>query len=183
MRVIQTYTFRMSPKTPYSDYPSIARRFLEEQNLTSHRFLYFFDELVIHSIKTVEETLASGSCVKAVKDCPALGEIRFFDGDQYGAFPLFFLSNIDTDTSCTEADILPYMKKIHRRYGFCECNLYYYDIDFFGEVIPCERDLTSAERQAAYFEKDFNRIQNNKSSLAGQLSNLELLQQQHQNHF
>ena len=159
MRVIQTYTFKMSPKTPYSDYPAIAHRFLEEQNLTSHRFLYFFDEL-IHYMKTAEETLSSGSCAKAVRDCPALGEIRFFDGDSYGAFPLLFLSNIDTDTGCTEADILPHIKKIHRRYGFCECNLYYYDIDFFGEVIPCDRDLTNAEQRAAHFEKEFNPLWN-----------------------
>ena len=160
MRVIQTYTFKMSPKTPYSDYPAIARRFLEEQNLTSHRFLYFFDELIIRSIKTVEETLASGSCAKAVKDCPSLGEIRFFDGESYGASPLLFLSNIDIDTGCTEADILPHIKKIHRRYGFCECNLYYYDIDFFGKVIPWDRDLTGAERRAAHFEKEFNPLWN-----------------------
>ena len=160
MRVIQTYTFKMSPKTPYSDYPAIARRFLEEQNLTSHRFLYFFDELIIHSIKTVEETLASGSCAKAVKDCPALGEIRFFDGESYGACPLLFLSNIDINTGCTEADILPHIKKIHRRYGFCECNLYYYDIDFFGEVIPCDRDLTGAEHRATCLKKEFNPLWN-----------------------
>ena len=116
--------------------------------------------LIIHSIKTVEETLASGSCAKAVKDCPALGEIRFFDGESYGASPLLFLSNIDINTDCTEADILPHMKKIHRRYGFCECNLYYYDIDFFGEVIPWDRDLTSAERRAAYFELEFSPLWN-----------------------
>lgn len=159
MRVIQTYAFKMSPKTPYSDYPAIARRFLEEQNLTSHRFLYFFDELISYR-KTAEETLSSGSCAKAVRDCPALGKIRFFDGKSYGASPLLFLSNIDTDTGCTEADILPHMKKIHRRYGFCECNLYYYDIDFFGEVIPCDRDLTGAEHRAACFKKEFNPLWN-----------------------
>lgn len=160
MRVIQTYTFKMSPKTPYSDYPAIAHRFLEEQHLTSHRFLYFFDELIHHYMKTAEETLTSGSCAKAVKDCSALGEMRFFDGKPYGTSQLLFLSNIDTDNGCTEADILPHMKKIHRRYGFCECNLYYYDIDFFGEVIPCDRDLTDAKRRAAYFEKELNPLWN-----------------------
>lgn len=159
MRVIQTYFFIMSSKTPYSDYPAIAHRFLDEQNLTSHRFLYFFDEL-IYNTKTTAETLASGSCAKAVKDCPAFGEIRLFDGESYGAYQTLFLSNIDTDTGCTEADILPHMKKIHRRYGFCECNLYYYDIDFFGHVIPCSRDLTDAETRAAYFEKELNPLWN-----------------------
>ena len=154
MRVIQTYTFKLSSKTPYSDYPAIAHRFLEEQNLTSHRFLYFFDELIIPSIKTVEETLATGSCAKAVKDCPALGKIRFLN--EYGGGQLLFVSNIDVDTGCTEADVLPHMKKIHRRYGFCECDLYYYDIDFFHNVIPFERDMSQAESRAAYFQRDFD---------------------------
>jgi len=153
MRVIQTCTFKMSSKTPYSDYPAIAHRFLEEQHLTSHCFLYFFDELIHYYIKTAEETLASGSCAKAVKDCPALGEIRFSDG---GAYSSFFLSNIDTDTGCTEADILPHMKKIHRRYSFRECDLYYYDIDFFGNIIPYERNMTYAEMRAAHFKKEVN---------------------------
>lgn len=30
------------------------------------------------------------------------------------------------------------MKKIHRTYGFYDCNLYYSDIDFFNKVIPSE---------------------------------------------
>lgn len=156
MRVIQTYTFKMSPKTPYSDYPAIARRFLEEQNLASHRFLYFFDELIIPSIKTVEETLVSGSCAKAVKDCPALGKIHFLNGSDYGMIPKLFVSNIDIDTGCTEADILPHMKKIHRRYGFCESDLYYYDIDFFHNVIPFERDISHAESRAEHFQRDLD---------------------------
>lgn len=156
MRVIQTYTFAMSSKTPYSDYPAIAHRFLEEQNLTSHRFMYYFDESIVPFIRSVEETLVSGSCAKAVKDCPALGEIRFYDDGSHDPEPMFFLSNIDTDTGCTEADILPHMKKNHRRYGFRQCNLYYYDIDFFGEVIPCDRDMTIAERLTIHSGKEFD---------------------------
>lgn len=154
MRVIQTYTFYMSSKTPYSDYPSIVHRFLEEQQLISHRFLYFFDELIF--LKPYEETITTGSCAKAVKDCPALGEIRFFNGGVYGTASKLFVSNIDMDTGCTEADILPHMKKIHRRYGFCESNLYYYDIDFFHNVIPYERDMSRAERLAEHFQRDLD---------------------------
>ena len=160
MRVIQSYTFKLSPKIPFSDCPDIVHRFLEEQKLTSNRFLYFFDELIHHSIKPLEDALVSGSCAKAVKDCPALGEIRFYNGDSYGGYPKLFLSNIDRETACTEADILPNMKKIHRRYGFSECDLYYYDMDFFGKVIPCSRDLTFIERRAAHFEKEFNPLWN-----------------------
>lgn len=154
MRVIQTYTFKMSPKTPYSDYPTIAHRFLEEQNLTSHRFMYFFNELIF--MKPHEETLATGSCAKAVKDCPALGKIRFLNGADYGMSPKLFVSNIDVDTGCSEADILPHMNKIHRRYGFCESDLYYYDIDFFHNVIPFERDMSHAESRAEHFQRDLD---------------------------
>lgn len=154
MRVIQTYTFKMSPKTPYSDYPAIARRFLDAQKLTFHRFLYFFDELII--MKSYEEALATGSCAKAVKDCPALGNIRFLNGSDYGMSPKLFLSNIDIDTGCTEADILPHTKKIHRRYGFCESDLYYYDIDFFHNVIPFEKDMSHAKSRAEYFQRDLD---------------------------
>ena len=119
MRVIQTYTFNMSTKTPYSDYPEIARRFLDGQNLTAGRFLFYFGELVL-SFGNIP-VLDRGSCAKAVKDCPALGEIRSKDT---GGINGRFLSNIDVDTGCTEADVLPYMKKIHRSYGFVECDLY-----------------------------------------------------------
>ena len=151
MRVIQTYTFKMSPKTPYSDYPNIARRFLEGQNLISHRFLYYFDENVF--MKSCEETLITGGCAKAVKDCPALGEIRIHNNPAFGGSPILFLSNIDSDTGCAEADVLPHMKKIHRRYGFRESDIYYLDIDFFRHVIPFERDLTCVENNAAHFQQ------------------------------
>ena len=140
MRVIQTCTFRLSAKIPFSDYPAIVHRFLEDQKLTSHRFLYYFDELVDQ--KEFAEKLSTGSCAKAVKDCPALGEIRI---NKSQAYPKFFLSNIDRNTGCTEADMLPHMKKIHRKYGFCESSLFYYDIDFFNKVIPFERDMSHVE--------------------------------------
>ena len=40
------------------------------------------------------------------------------------------------------------MKKIHRRYGFCESNLYYFDIDFFGKRTCFERDYSVALRMS-----------------------------------
>ena len=152
MRVIQTYIFRMSAKTPYSDYPSIARRFLEEQNLVAGRFLYYFDELIVS--KSYEEAISKGSCAKAVKDCPALGDIHFLNGIDYKLGQSLFLSNIHDSTDCSEADILPHMQKIHRRYGFCESDLYYYDVNFFQDIIPYERDLSRAKNRAAYFQLD-----------------------------
>lgn len=151
MRVIQTYTFRLNAKIPFFDYPTIVHRFLEEQKLVSHRFLYYFDELVDQ--KEFEEKLSAGSCAKAVKDCPVLGEIRI---NKSGAYPKFFLSNIDRNTGCSEADMLPHMKKIHRKYGFCESSLYYYDIDFFNKVIPFERDISCVESRAKATQSDID---------------------------
>lgn len=154
MRVIQTYTFRMSSKTPYSDYPAIAHQFLESQKLIAHRFLYYFDELIV--LKTYEDAHSSGSCAKAIKDCPPLGKIHYLNGSDYGMCQILFVSNIDVNTDCTEADVLPHMSKIHRRYGFCESDLYYYDVDFFRNVIPYERNLSRAKDRALYFQRDFN---------------------------
>ena len=150
MRVIHTCTFSMSTKTPYSEFPAIARRFLEEQNLVAHRFMYYFDEMIC--LKSYEETLATGGCAKAVKDCPALGSIRYINVEST-AHELF-LTNIDKDTGCTEADILPHMNKIHRRYGFRESDLYYYDIDFFGHVIPFEREMSFVKLKSEYLQRE-----------------------------
>lgn len=152
MRVIQTYTFKLSSKLPYSDYPTIARRFLDEQNLVSHHFFYYFEET--RRGDSYEKTLATGSCAKAIKDLPILGTIRFLNGSDFGLIPVFFLSNIDIDTGCTEADILSIMKKIHRRYGFFGSDLYYYDIDFFHNIIPYERDMSFAEYRSMKYQHE-----------------------------
>lgn len=150
MRVIKSCTFKIGTKIPYSEYPAIVHRFLEDQNLVSNRFLYYFDELIPYN-KTYEETLPTGSCAKALKDCPALGQTRL-----YNDLELLYLTNIDIDTGCTEADILPNMKKIHRRYGFRECDLYYFDIDFFQKVLPFGRDMSDAKRRSEYFQRAFD---------------------------
>lgn len=153
MRVIKSYHFGIGTKIPFSEYPEIVHQFLANQGLTYRKFLYYFGELIF--MKTHEEALATGSCAKALKDCPGLGEIRFFDGADYGMYPQLYLSNIDKETDCTEADILPHMKKIYKRYGFFESNLYYCDIDFFGSPIPCQRDLSWAQKRAEHFERPF----------------------------
>lgn len=157
MRVLQTYKFKLGTKIPYSEYPTIARRFLEEQNLVSHRFLYHFCQYIHLWNSTLEEVRDNGSCAKAVKDCPMLGPVRYFE-DTHNAHSEFFLTNIDVDTPCTEMDILPRMNKIYRRYGFADSNIYYYDVNFFGKVIPFERDLTRAKDYAAYYEVPFDPV-------------------------
>ena len=141
MRLIQHDTFLIKSKPPFSEWPGIVHRFLEEQGLSYGKFYYFFDE---QSLK---------GCPRAVKDCPSLGEPVHVNGGSYGFFDTWVLSNIHTPTACTEADLLPLMKKLHRSYGFSDVTLYYLDVDFFGRVIPAERDLTPARQQAEWHNK------------------------------
>ncbi len=147
MRLIKNYYFDIGTKIPYSEWPSIVHQFLEENNLTAHRFLYYFDEL-LSSRDSIEDALQSGPCAKMRKDCQPLGEIRLFKGAEYGLFNTLFLSNIDRPDDVREETILPLMKKIHRRYGFSENNLYYFDIDFFGKRTEFARDCSFAEEKA-----------------------------------
>lgn len=137
MRLIQNYFFKIGTKIPFSELPDIVHRFLEANNLTSHRFLYYFED--IHSSdEQVEDVISRCACAKILKDCPSLGKIRCQIGEYSNTL---YLSNVDTCEYFDEAKILPLMNKIHRRYGFCECDLYYFDIDFFGFKTSFERNL------------------------------------------
>ncbi len=141
MRLIQHDTFILKSKPPFSEWPQIVHRFLEEQGLSYGKFYYFFEE---QSLK---------GCPRAVKDCPSLGQPVQINGGSYGFFDTWVLSNIHTPTACTEEDLLPLMKKLHRSYGFSNVTLYYLDVDFFGRVIPTERDLSLARKQAQWHKK------------------------------
>lgn len=139
MRLIRHYFFYINAKLPFSQWPQIVHRFLEEQGLSHGRFLYCFEDF------------DRKSCDRAAKDCPTLGEPEYVEGSAYGAGDHWILSNIHKDTPCTEAELLPLMKRIHRTYGLSAASLYYYDVDFFGRVVPMERDLSRAEARAARF--------------------------------
>lgn len=156
MRVTKKYFFQIGTKIPYSEWPELIHMFMDQQGLSSQRFMYYFQGYLGYSQsyengKPYHEeeylnNLKSGSCARILKDCPELGEIRIQKGSQYGWPDYAYLSNIDGDP-ISETKILPLMKKIHRSYGFLESNLYFFDIDFFGNVIPFERDFSGAERQ------------------------------------
>ena len=135
MRLVQHYTFPIKTKIPFSEWPEIVHRFLEENHLTSHRFLYFFEDILGFD-ETMEDALAHGGCARILRDCPALGEIRW----TYNRPDKLWLSNIDSQDDFPESSIFPLMKKIHRRYGFSESDLYYFDIDFFGKRTYFARD-------------------------------------------
>lgn len=155
MRLIKHYYFHIGTKIPFSEWPEIAHRFLSDQGLTSHRFLYYFDDLLFGE-ETLETAIMDRACAKILKDCPSLGQIRFHNGSAYNTSDILWLSNIDRPDSISDASILPLMKKIHRRYGFCDCYLYYYDIDFFGKVLPFERDLSQAQARCNDFGIPFD---------------------------
>lgn len=138
MRLLQHDSFSIKSKPPFSEWPQIVHRFLEEQGLRYGKFYYFFNEF------------SPKGCPRAVRDCPGLGEPIHIHGRPYGLADTWVLSNIHTPTAFTEADLLPLMKKLHRTYGFAEVILYYLDVDFFGRVVPTERDLTPARDQARW---------------------------------
>ena len=147
MRLVKHYVFNIKTKIPFSEWPEIVHRFLTENHLTSHRFLYFFEDILSYN-ETKDEALPHSSCTKIQKDCPSLGEIRYYNGRAHNRGDTLWLSNIDRQDDFSESNLLPLMKKIHRRYGFCKSNLYYFDIDFFGKRTCFERDYSVALRMS-----------------------------------
>lgn len=144
MRVIKNYFFSIGTKVAFSELPEIVNRFLVENNLKSDTFMYYFEDLPIGKI-TSEYIEKKSSCSKILKDCPSLGEIRFYNGSRYGRFDKLWISNIDKNNSFSSETILPLMKKIHRTYGFSECDLYYFDINFFRKTTSFDRDYKAAK--------------------------------------
>lgn len=120
MLAIQIYRFRVKTKIPYSDWPQIAKAYLEEQGLHYERFLYYFEDVY-------------SACEKAVKNAPNLGPVRELDDR---GRKMQYLSNIEDGIGCSEVEILALMPKIHRRYGFWSTHVIFQDIDFFSRKIP-----------------------------------------------
>lgn len=155
MRLVKNYVFNIKTKIPFSEWPEIIHRFLSENRLTSHRFMYYFMD-IIGSIAPEDEVPAHSGCARILKDCPSLGEIRYTN--LRGPKSLW-LSNIDRQDDFPESRLLPLMKKIHRRYGFTESNLYYFDIDFFGNRTHFERDYSAALRWSTSSKTPFDPTQ------------------------
>ena len=138
MRQIKTYRFFIGTRIPFSQWLDLVHRFMDGQGLRSGRFFYCFEEGLYgtpeENQRRLEARESAGPCAKALRDCPDFGEIR---PDRDGRS--LYLSNITTGTSFREETLLPLMKKLHRWYGFSECDLYYADVDFFGRTIPTEQ--------------------------------------------
>ena len=144
MRLLKIWVFQIGTKIPYSEWPEIVHRYLREQGLTCGKFLYYFKDLWYPPEYRKAAKIGMG-CERLFKDLPAIGAPREYDDEAGSGRHDLFLSNIDTGGGCSEAQILPLMKKIHRSYGLVECDLYYLDVDFFSDVIPAERDLRHVE--------------------------------------
>lgn len=133
MRVIKEYCFDIGTKLPFAQWPEIVHRFLEENGLSCCRFLYHFSEYV-H-----EPEVRPKACERLRKDCPDIGECRPVPTAVNGLSE-WVLTNIDREGGFREEELLPLMGRIHRSYGFAQAALYYCDVDFFGSVIPFERE-------------------------------------------
>lgn len=135
MRVIDCGYFKVKTKIPFSNWTNIVHAYMDEQGLSYGKLYYYFNDLV--SAEDSEEydfATKKGPCARAQRDCPAFGDIHHYRESEYT--DALYLSNIETPTECTEQDILPLMKKLHRNYGFSQCDLYYADINFFQQMIP-----------------------------------------------
>lgn len=152
MRLIRHWYYSMGTKPPFSEWPELVHRFLDRQGLSSGAFLYCFSDAFSYYTQwnpaLLEQEIAASGCKRAWKACPGFGEPRMIPGRQYGQMDELVLSNIDTGGGCTEAEILPLMKRIHRSWGFSSSVIYYYDVDFFGKVIPWARDLQGARKRS-----------------------------------
>ena len=131
MRVIRRYSFNIGAKVPFAQWPEIVHRFLAENGLTYQRFLYHFTDNVF------EPQACPKACERLQKDCPEIGESHILPTAVSG-MSKYVLTNIGVENDFQEALLLPLMGKIHRSYGFAEVMLGYYDVPFFGRVIPFE---------------------------------------------
>lgn len=144
MRIIQEYYFKTGTKIPFSELPSLIHSFFKENGTSYNTFLYYFSDL---AWDWENSDLSKKGVLKLHKDCPQLGEINFLEGKRIGAFDTYFISNIASYAGNTEEYVLPLMKKIHKYYGMSDNDLYFFDADFFGKVIPWGRDTSIAEEK------------------------------------
>lgn len=158
MRVIDCGYFKVKTKIPFSNWTDIVHTYMDEQGLSYGSLYYYFNDLV--SAEDSEEydfAINKGPCARAQRDCPAFGDIHHYRESEYP--DVLYLSNIETPTGCTEQDILPLMKKLHRNYGFSQCDLYYADINFFQQMIPAVKSAGKTCPSIKLLDQAFNSIE------------------------
>lgn len=175
MRVIKVCSFQTANKVKFSELPAIVHKFLEEEGLKNGSFLYYlmdydkeasylevkrnFDamtqeqkDLILQYNPNYLEQFKPpklSSIERAVKDCPKLGcvnKLTFEKEENKGGE--YWVSNIIEGNDCTERDMEPYFRRIERTYGVLEADLFYMDVDFFGRVIPWERNMDRIEARS-----------------------------------
>ena len=141
MRVVDIYRFDTGTKIPFSELPDRIRAFLDDTRLNYTTFLYYFSDLV-----SCNPDFSKSGVAKFLKDCSDAGPVKTLKKEAQGGFDKYWVSNIPEFTGNIDGKILPLIKKIHRYYGMAESNLYFYDIDFGGDLIPWERDLSIVDK-------------------------------------
>ena len=146
MRVVDIYRFDTGTKIPFSELPDRIRAFLDDTRLNYTTFLYYFSDLV-----SCNPDFSKSGVAKFLKDCPVAGPVRILRGEAMGGYDKYWISNISEFTGNLDDKILPLMKKIHKYYGISTSDLYFYDIDFWGDPIPWERDLSGVDERCRQF--------------------------------
>ncbi len=155
MRPVMTYTFNIGTKLPFSQLGELVHRYLDGQGLESRRFLYYFMDIAADS--ELERIPPKYGCQRIVKDCPSLAPVRRLGYSFTEGMSLLWLSNIDKAEAETDEAIVPLMPRIHRRYGFSKTDLFWYDVNFFGTVLPFHRDYSRCRFLLSHFpDKDEN---------------------------
>ena len=140
MRVIKKYVFKIGTKFKFDRLPDLIRSYLDSLNLTSRKFFYYLEDLVY--LPSTPDTVVRSACGRMFRACPSLGDIC---AKQSEGLDTLWITNIDREAESSDEIIRPLLSKIYRSYGFTESRLYYFDIDFFGRVVPMEMDDANIE--------------------------------------
>ena len=163
MHVYRQSIFFVRTKLPFSDWPALVDRYLEEQGLEYQNFLYYFECfdfstdyrrvlsgekcLSCHAMTSCESCRRNAQrglrkqtgCERAAADCPALGPV--VSRTEKG-FTRQILTNLSSPGKAAHDPVLSLMKKIHRSYGFTETCLCYHGINFFSRTWPASVDAS-----------------------------------------
>ena len=138
MRAIAQYHFLIGTRIPFTDWPGIVENFFAHRNLDYRDFYYCFsdfDTVAQHTTNYAPQySEKKTACHKAVKDFPQLSPIR--RSVSKNGIVTCYLSNIEEESPCTQADLLAMLPKLYRKYGFVDSYLIYQDVDFFGRSLP-----------------------------------------------
>lgn len=166
MRVYRSCFFFIGTKIPFSQWPALVDRYLDNLGLSYQAFLYDFEDMDFSAYyqkilsgescrdcrklqacefcrEEAQQALRKKSaCERALADCPALGPI-FLRQEKDCCFHI--LSNLSFPGKEVHDLLLPLMPKLHKCYGFSEISLCYHGVDFFSRSWPSAIDASRNE--------------------------------------